>query len=224
MLNPFCVDLPKWHPKRVALKAYTLCLDKVASLFYRYAKLPDKSISGLPNLNRNTQAPMSVTPLQAAYLLKAIEITESLGGVVVELGSFQGVTTAEFAANTRRWVIAVDPYYPGWRPAMDALDEFKKNTDSLGNVKLERKSSGEAASGWAHGEVSFLFIDSQHDFANTLFDFQKWLPLTCEGALIAFHDVDNDACPGTRVAAWLAARRLSVWAHVDNLLILENAQ
>lgn len=223
MLDPYSVELPKWHIKRVAMKVCVSLLERATWPFYQRAQLPHQEIASLPAVDWEATAPMSVTPIQAAYLFKALENTESLNGVAVELGAFQGRTTVKLATHTHRPVIAVDPYYEGWPPAIEALELFHANTTKCNNVKLERKSSGQAAREWGHGEISFLFIDSQHDFANTYFDFNTWWPLTCPNALIAFHDVDNRACRGTRVAAWLAARKLPVWAHIDNLLILQNA-
>lgn len=222
-LDPYRVELPKWHPKRIAMKVYVSLLERATWPFYRRTQLPLQEIVSLPAVNWDATAPMSVTPIQAAYLFKALEYTESLNGVAVEVGAFQGRTTAKLATHTHRPVIAVDPYYEGWPPATEALALFYANTAKCNNVKLERKSSGQAAREWEYGQISFLFIDSQHDFANTCFDFNTWRPLTCPNALIAFHDVDNFACRGTRVAAWFAARKLPVWAHIDNLLILRNA-
>jgi predicted O-methyltransferase YrrM len=174
---------------------------------------------GLPETPQVEWDDTSVTREQMKHLLKALSMAEgSVEGVVVEVGSYRGETTRCLANATKRKVIAVDPYQ-GYGGAEHDFERFRSKVGGLGNVLHERKTSGEASRGWSHGPACFVFIDAVHDYDNTSFDVEAWLPKLRPGGLLALHDVDQSIFAGTRRAAFELSRRLELAAHPDNLAI-----
>jgi hypothetical protein len=83
-------------------------------------------------------------------------------------------------------------------------------------------TSGEAEKLWDDAPISLLFIDAIHNYVNTMFDAATWGRHVIRGGLIAFHDTDSDAFAGTRRAVYKLAKRMSLYAHVHGMVILQN--
>lgn len=49
-------------------------------------------------------------------------------------------------------------------------------------------------------EVDAVFIDSSHEYQETLDTFRTWVPAVVPGGVIAFHDWEDDAYPGVTQA------------------------
>ena len=152
--------------------------------------------------------------------MDAVSATEHLTDtVIVEVGCFRGVTTQALAKATARKVIAVDPYI-GYGGFEEDYAQFKKNTELLSNVVHERKASGEAVKSWDYSPVSLVFIDAVHDYVNTAFDIEAWSSLLVEGGMVACHDTDQKCFAGTRKAVFEVSSQFTLFAHPDNLTIL----
>ena len=220
IIDPFSSHLPHWHPKKVFFKLLTIFGEGFARCIHNKITLPSRTFSILPSLPViNVSSEGGVTPIQIQYLLAALKYTDNLGGVVVEVGAYQGETTRVLANSSKRTIVAVDRYFPGWALAEPALTKFYENTSGLANVLLERKSSGEAVIQWRHGLAGLIFIDAQHNLVSTGFDIHVWSPLLLPGGLLALHDTDDFS--GTRLAAWLASKKWPIWSHIENLTILQ---
>jgi Methyltransferase domain len=221
--DPFAIKrLPKWHPRRLAFKSHAMTIEWEARRRYDRYALPEKILPDLPVLSpeiswENT----SVTTLQMQHLLHALAMTERFAGtVVVEVGSYRGETTRSLAGATARTIVAVDPY-SGYGGAEVEYEHFCRQASGLGNVVLERTTSGAAARQWRHGPVSFLFIDAVHDYVNTAFDIATWAPLLVPGGILALHDTDQEIFAGTRRAAFEThgRDRFELLAHPSNLTL-----
>jgi predicted O-methyltransferase YrrM len=221
MVDPFCSELPIWHPKRLSMKLYVAWKERLARSCFESTELPLLVLDGVEPISIDEgSGETAVTPLQMAYLLHAVGLSEGLSeSVIVELGAYRGVTTRLLAQATSRKVIAVDRYLPRWAEAEDALRAFNVRTQDLPNVSLCQSASGQAASDWSHGSVGMLFVDAQHNYVNTRFDVQVWEPHLLAGAIVALHDVDRVHFAGTRVAAFELQDRYELVAHVDNLAL-----
>ncbi len=204
LVDPFAVkDYPRWHPYRLAHKSLAMAREWEARRNYRRYALPEiaweDSPAVLPEVDWDST---SVTPTQMGYLLQAVAATESLAGtVIVEVGCFRGVTTHCLAGATDRTVVAVNPY-AGYGGAAADREAFRRRIGGLDNVIHEEKTSGDAASAWAHGPASLVFIDAIHDYVNTSFDIGVWAPKLARGGILALHDVDQADYAGTRRAAF----------------------
>jgi hypothetical protein len=221
--DPFAIKrLPKWHPKRLAFKSHAMTIEWAARRRYDRYALPEKVLANLPAPPPETAwENTSVTAPQMQHLLHALAMTERFADtVIVEVGSFRGETTRCLAGATARTVVAVDPY-SGYGGAEAEFDHFRRRVAGLGNVVLERKTSGAAAGAWRHGPASFLFIDAVHDYVNTAFDIATWSPLLIPGGILALHDTDQEIFAGTRRAAFEAHGhdRFELLAHPSNLTL-----
>lgn len=156
-------------------------------------------------------------PEQARYLLKLLRETEDVSGCVVEVGSWRGATTTWMATNTRRTVVAVDPWI-GDRNNVN-WEAFRNRTGDLTNVRSERKPFGKAMREWTHGPASFAFIDAAHDYVNVAHDFAAVRGVMTPGGVIAFHDTDNIAFAGCRRAVYEIAEDFELLAHIPNLTV-----
>ena len=220
-IDPFAIkSKPKWHPFRLMRTAEMRLQDYISRRNYDRYEIPQKRPGGSIDPPEIDTQNTSVTAAQMGYLLTGLRETESLAGTVVaEVGCFRGVTTRTIAGNTRRRVIAVDPYM-GYGGSESDYAIFKSNVSGLENVTHERKTSGRAVAEWNHGPVGFVFIDAVHDYANTSFDLEIWKSRMARGAIMALHDTDNPQFAGTRRAAFEGLRGMDLYGHTDNLVLL----
>ncbi len=219
-IDPFAVKrYPRWHPVRLAFKSLAATNELEARWRYDRYALPAKLWDDLPAQLEVDWGETSVTPLQMQHLLRALAMTDSLvGTVVVEVGCFRGETTRCLARATTRTLIAVDPFQ-GYGGAADDFAQFRRKVRPLDNVVHESKTSGEAARNWSHGPAGLIFIDAVHDYVNTSFDVNTWLPKLAPGGILALHDTDQADYAGTRRAAFELLGRLELLAHPDNLAL-----
>jgi len=220
--DPFVVKAyPRWHPTRLAFKSSAVLKERESRRgFERYA-LPEKIWADLPDLPEVNWDDTSVTPIQMGHLLRALAMTEHLASTVaVEVGCFRGETTRCLSASTSRTLFAVDPYQ-GYGGAEADFARFQAKTSGRQNVIHLPTTSGEAARNWNHPSAGFVFIDAVHDYVNTSFDAQAWLPKLVPGGILALHDTDQAMFAGTRRAAFELLGHLELIAHPDNLAIFK---
>jgi predicted O-methyltransferase YrrM len=113
---------------------------------------------------------------------------------VVELGTATGWTAASLAmAEPGRRVVSFDPVVTENRHRYLALVP----PDARARIDLR---TGVGARGDAPWPVELLFIDSTHERADTVAEFEAWRPRLAPGGLVAFHDHGNPAFPGVAEA------------------------
>jgi predicted O-methyltransferase YrrM len=117
-------------------------------------------------------------------------------GVIVEIGSWKGKSTAALArgaAKTHREnVYAIDPHkiLPEEGYFEDTEAEFLDNLRRLGvhgQVVPMIMTSAEARRGWDK-PIRLLWIDGDHRYEATKLDFALWEPFLTEGGILAMHD------------------------------------
>lgn len=218
--DPFSLKAhSRLHPRRLVFTLMSRLHDQWARLrFDRYA-LPCRAWAEARS-HPEAATDTAVTPEQMAELLLALQHTETLGGLVVEVGSYRGVTTCALSKATGRTVVAVDPFI-GWGGSDEDFRHFRQRTQELPGFRHLRATSGEAAQTITE-PVSLVFIDAVHDYSNVFFDGWVWGERLMPGGLIAFHDTDQVEFAGARRAVWELARRpgFALHAHVDGLAIL----
>lgn len=140
---------------------------------------------------------------QGCALFQAAAATRG-NGLIVEIGSWKGRSTAWLAAGARlagARVYAIDPH-TGSRedPDADTLAEFRANLAYAGVsdvVETLVMTSTEAARALP-GPVELLFIDGDHSYEAVRRDVELWLPRLIEGAVVMFHDVGTAGYSGPR--------------------------
>jgi predicted O-methyltransferase YrrM len=222
--DPFAIkSKPKWHPSRLVRTAWMRWEERMARTSFDKSVIPQKQRNGILPAPDADWDDTAVTPLQMSYLLAALRQTESLAdGVVVEIGSYRGVTTRCFAQATPGPIIAIDPYI-GYGGSEADLSKFMANTAGLPNIVHIRQTSGRAFADWPHGAARFVFIDAVHDYANTSHDLDAWSSLLMPGGIVALHDTDNPQFSGTRRAAFEALNRFELYAHLKDLVLFRKA-
>ena len=122
-----------------------------------------------------------------------VDIGEDSLGVIVEIGSYRGMTALALAERTNNPVFCIDPHQnftgplgatfgPGDRQTFfeNVSAECKGHQISLINLR-----SLQACQVWDL-EIDTLFIDGNHDHACS--DFEAWRPHLKEHSTVAFHD------------------------------------
>ena len=221
-IDPFAIkSYSKRHPVRIAYTVLARAMDVMCRTLFPILRIPKTPASMLPYPPYEA-TDTAVTPPQMSALIQAlITLPDSVAGVVVEIGSFRGVTTREFGQHTSRMVYAVDPFQ-GYGGARSDFEQFNANVAGLKNVNHLAKTSGEAAKSLTR-KVAFVFVDAVHDYVNTTFDANVWSHRLVRGGLLAMHDVDDRRFPGTHFAAWRMTRKLDLVCHISGLVILRKS-
>jgi predicted O-methyltransferase YrrM len=125
-------------------------------------------------------------------------------GLIVELGSWKGRSTAWLAAGARlagARVHAVDPHTGSAEdPLARTLDEFRANLQRAGlaGVVEPLVMTSDEAARLLRGGVELLFIDANHAFEAVRHDAEIWLPRLVDGGTVMFHDVTTTSYVGPR--------------------------
>lgn len=119
----------------------------------------------------------------------------SEAGIIVELGCYEGKTTAELAKHTRGHVYSIDPFFGG-RTGI-AYGELVARThcwkQGIKNVEFIKGFSYEVAPNF-HSPIDLLFVDADHTFEAVVRDWEDWFPKVKTGGIIALHDSRCVAC------------------------------
>jgi len=116
---------------------------------------------------------------------------------IVELGSFRGKSTVAFLDGCRGTVYAVDLFddehfglYPdNTKSENSMMHDFLKNTGNAPNLKVIKTYTVLAAC--MVPSVDMVFIDSSHEYLQTLAELQAWNPKALK--LICGHDYMHGA-------------------------------
>jgi hypothetical protein len=117
-------------------------------------------------------------------------------GVIVEIGSYRGLSTAALARGSlqgpRIPIYSIDPHEAGPRSNYGPQDNvpFFRNLLISGVAEMVRPISllsSEAVRGW-NKPVSLLWIDGNHQYEVVKRDFIEWSGFLIQGGYLAFHD------------------------------------
>ena len=128
----------------------------------------------------------------------ASQVTE---GVIVEIGSYKGLSTCYLAIDAKVPVYAIDVwdsgiFYDPVRAArfnvLETFAAFCDNIKALGvKVEILKGRSSEIAKIWTQ-PIGMLFIDGCHSYRGCKADFVDYSPHIIPGGFIAFHDYNED--------------------------------
>lgn len=127
--------------------------------------------------------------------------------IIVEIGSFAGVSTWALAYHARN-VIAIEPHGDFAAGLTDDSDIQSADSHTKGedytldtviksfeymltqnrNVKFLKMLSKDAAEIYGDSSVDGVYIDASHNFKDVLNDLQLWYPKVVSGGLISGHD------------------------------------
>ena len=116
--------------------------------------------------------------------------------VMVEIGSFSGVSSELFALHCKE-INCVDLCDPYWEIADTQKIEFAefafdKMIASYPNINKVKYSSVEAAKQVKDESLDFVYIDAAHDYNSVYEDIVTWLPKVKKGGYIGGHDYRYD--------------------------------
>lgn len=148
--------------------------------------------------------------MQRMSILPAEDPTNSTDGLVemieenldktmtgVEIGSFEGVSTIEFAKRVKR-VYAVDDYnnegVDNWLRVVyhysleEAKERFLANIDGYDNIIFMCESSKDNYRFFDDYSLDFVYIDGDHTYTGCYQDINNYLPKVRIGGFIMGHD------------------------------------
>ena len=141
--------------------------------------------------------------------------------VIVELGSYRGMSTCYLAAGSRDGrgakVYAVDTWsedVSDWRASVKDYLPSPEYADFERQLREHRlwsrvtpvqALSASAGLAYTGKPVGLLYIDADHHYASVMADFEAWSPHLAENAVVIFDDYDTRTNPGvTRAVHQLA--------------------
>lgn len=156
----------------------------------------------LQNLNVLFATPrMGHAPLEdhntVRGLYEMVEKYVTKDTVLLEVGSFQGVSTILFSMFANK-VYSVDCYDyvvppTGRIPShdqlfVDAEKLFIERTKNIENIIKIKKSSVEAAQDFSDRSLDLVYIDAEHDYNSVKTDVNTWKNKVRRGGVLAGHD------------------------------------
>jgi len=109
--------------------------------------------------------------------------------VAVEIGCFEGRTTAFLARHVSGTVYTIDPFPPGRLgvPYGKLIASRYLARHRIANVRFIVGLSHQVA-GDFHESIDFLFIDGDHTLSAVERDWKDWLPKVRTNGIVAAHD------------------------------------
>lgn len=132
------------------------------------------------------EAPVSqVTEKELALLLRY----SHQAMMIVEIGCFEGKTSASLAENSSGVIYTIDPFLKGRLGICygEWIAKIYCKRKGLKNVNFIRGYSYGVA-GEFQQPIDFLFIDGDHSYEAIKRDWEDWLPKVKNNGIIAVHD------------------------------------
>lgn len=126
-----------------------------------------------------------VTEAELQCLLKYSEGAK----VIVEIGCYEGKTTAALARRSPGQVYTIDPFIRGRLGISYGALIAKEHCRRTGvrNVHFVRALSYDVAPGFNY-PIDFLFVDADHTYEGIARDWEDWFPKVVDGGILALHD------------------------------------
>jgi hypothetical protein len=160
---------------------------------------------------------MAITGLMRREEVKCLyeRAQEASGqGVIVEIGSYRGLSTVALASGSMKGprvpVFAIDPHEfidqtsreeGGFRFDSQDISVFTQNILYTGVSELVRSIhlfSWEVNPGW-NKRINLLWIDGNHEYEAVKRDFSEWTPFLLPGSCVILHDSIDPASGPYRV-------------------------
>lgn len=170
----------------------------------RMTKVPDVWASLLASLDfklahrRFTDSTGYFLRSELRLLLQKKSFRVPVGGVVLEIGTFEGLGAVYFARKFRAQVYTVDPFETGdpGTPLSESTEEnCRKNLGKSGvgsNIRQFRQTSDEFFSQSRSPDFDFIYIDGSHDPAVLARDLDNSLRRLTAGGILWIDDYGSD--------------------------------
>ncbi len=146
------------------------------------------------------------------------------GGTVLEVGSYEGLSTLCLAQEAKK-IVCVDSFQstgtPGTKKTLDAFQANLERYGMRGKVEIRVGFNQVILPQLLREGYAFdgAFLDSSHDGESVRRDLEMILPLVKSGGWLAFHDYDSPDDPEVApvIEAWRGGRWL---VRTGNLAVL----
>jgi MMP 1-O-methyltransferase len=171
-------------------------------MIYEKVNEHDKEIESIKKLVHDIDRRHSVSDKEGAFLYNIARFCTGKG-VIVEIGSWKGVSTIWLGKGSKKGnsvkIYAIDPHtgsliHREMYGKVWTFEEFKKNIKLAqveGTIIPIVETSEEAAKNWNNKFIEFLWIDGDHLYNMVKLDFNLWSPFLINKGIIAFHDVTH---------------------------------
>jgi predicted O-methyltransferase YrrM len=135
------------------------------------------------------------TDRRKCEVLYYLASTVKTPGVIVEIGSYKGKSTAwlaEAARRTGRRLVTMDPHLTD---SLEAFDGVVKAFAIEEVATIHRDYSYNVAKGWREA-IALLWIDGSHEYEAVKRDIEDFSPHVAAGGWIVFDDADVRTYPG----------------------------
>lgn len=102
-------------------------------------------------------------------------------GLIVEIGSYLGMSTVFMAKATKNKIYAIDPHY------LKSYKKFIANTKKYKNIIPIKKTSEKANIDWLL-PIALLHIDGNHEYKFAKQDLKLWLKHLTPDGVVVCHD------------------------------------
>ena len=116
------------------------------------------------------------------------------GGIMVEVGTFSGESTIEFAKKFH-CVYAIDPWSDSivvlaGTPMSEVESVFDERIKSYTNIIKMKTTGNEGVKKFEDYSLDFVYIDAMHDYYSVKNDITMWINKVKRSGYIAGHDYD----------------------------------
>lgn len=119
-------------------------------------------------------------------LLDLVQELVTVGDLVVEVGSFSGVSSRVFALGCRE-LHCIDPY--SWPAVFEAEKMFEAMMPDYPNIKKIKMTSVEGSKLYKDRSIDFVYIDADHTYRAVVADINNWISKVKKGGYLGGHDI-----------------------------------
>jgi predicted O-methyltransferase YrrM len=119
-------------------------------------------------------------------LLHLVQELITAEDLVVEVGSFSGVSSRVFALGCRE-LHCIDPY--SWPAVFEAEKMFEAMMPDYPNIKKIKMTSAEGSKLYKDHSIDFVYIDADHTYRAVVDDINNWISKVKKGGYLGGHDI-----------------------------------
>lgn len=130
-------------------------------------------------------------PTSCKGLFDLIDDHITPASIIIEIGSFAGVSTECFAKHCAR-IYCIDTWAPNYEyhdhTIQHAETQFDQLTKEYNNIIKIKAKSAQATYLFTTSKVDLIYIDADHSYESVKQDIQNWIPKLKPGGILSGHD------------------------------------